>query len=96
MMIYFTLDNNGYLTGWSSTPSNVDNEFSLEVEEGHEVLSNPFVFKYENGQLVKDEQKQQELINEMNKPSEIEQLRQENQMLAMAVMELGKLIMGGV
>lgn len=79
MQIYFTLTPENRLTGWGSTPSGVEGEISLEVADDAEVLINPEVFKYENGELIKDEDYQKELIDEAekerNKPSVDEQLK---------------------
>lgn len=91
MKIYFEVDENGYLDGWSSS-SFSENEISLKVDDNHEVLTNPYIFKYEDGALIKDENKQNELIvqheKEQNNPNEVEAL-------ALAVMELGYIIMNG-
>ena len=92
MKIYFTLDGNGRLTGWQSNPSHVEGEIELEVDEDHEVLQRPMIYKYIDGELVKDEEHLEELKEEyekeQNKPSELD-------MLALAIMELGQLIMNG-
>lgn len=69
MVIYIDLKDE-YVTGWSSTPS--ENSIKINVCENHEVLNNPFIFKYVDGELVKDEEKQQEMIDESNKPNETE------------------------
>jgi hypothetical protein len=75
MVIYFTLDSEGRLEGVSSHPSNVDGEISMNIREDHEVLKNPFIFRYENGELVKDVKFQlQQLkiskLNELNQACE--------------------------
>ena len=92
MKIYFTLDENGRLTGWQSNPSHVEGEIELEVDDDHEVLQRPMIYKYIDGELVKDEEHLEELKEEyekeQNKPSELD-------MLALAIMELGQLIMNG-
>lgn len=94
MVVYINLDVDGYLTGWSSTRSNVD-DIVVSLSRNHEALSNPEIFKYIDGELVKDEGKQRELIKEReeneNKPSELEQLRKENDELAMALMDLAEI-----
>lgn len=64
--IYFAVDENGYLTYSSPNPSPNPAEISLEVEENHEAFKNPFVFKYENGVLVKDEELQKKEIEKAN------------------------------
>lgn len=87
--IYFLLDNEGYLTGISSNSYRDDDEIKLEVEEDHEIFtSDAMVFKYENGELTKDEERQKQLLDEQSKPSD-------EQMNAIALMELTELIMGG-
>ena len=92
MKIYFTLDENGRLTGWQSNPSHVEGEIELEVDDDHEVLQRPMIYKYIDGELIKDEEYLEELKEEyekeQSKPSELD-------MLALAVMELGQLIMNG-
>jgi hypothetical protein len=75
MVIYFTLDSEGRLEGVSSHPSNVDGEISMDIREHHEVLTNPFIFKYENGELVKDvafqlQQLKLSKLNELNQACE--------------------------
>lgn len=99
MIIYFELDDDGYLNGWGSTRSN-ENEIALELDEGHKFFNDySILYKYVDGKIVKDEEKEQQLIDEneeeMDKPSELELLRQENEMLAMAVMELTATLMKG-
>lgn len=90
--IYFTVDENNRLNELSSTSTRKENEFCIEVDDNHEVLlGNYEIFKYENGELIKDEEYQEELIEEeeerQNKPNDEE-------MNAIALMELTELIMG--
>ena len=92
MIVYITLDENGYVNGWSSTRS-TENDIEIELDDNHEFFKTDHqCWKYENGELVFDEEKRQRLIEEYerekNKPSELD-------MLALAVMELGKLVMNG-
>jgi hypothetical protein len=61
--IYFTTDGNNHLTGQGSTPS-TPQDIELDVPDNHEVLLNPFIFKYVNGELVKDTVYQQHLITQ--------------------------------
>jgi len=91
-LIYITLNENGYINGWGSTRSS-DNDIEIELDDNHEFFKTDFAcWKYENGELVFDEEKQKQLTEEYerekNKPSELD-------MLALAVMELGQLIMNG-
>lgn len=70
--IYFDLDDDGFLTGTSSSRGS-ESDFQLTVKEGHEVLVNPFIFKYVDGKLSKSEDRRQELIDDFeeheNKPT---------------------------
>ena len=78
MKIYFTLDENGRLTGWQSNPSHVEGEIELEVDDDHEVLQRPMIYKYIDGELVKDEgyleELKEEYEKEQNKPTEQERI----------------------
>lgn len=89
MKIYFTTKD-GYLNGVSSTSMRRNDEFCAEVQEDHEVLRNPEVFKYEKGKLIKDEQKQQELIAQSQKD---ESRQTDDEINALAIMELSEKIM---
>lgn len=62
--IYFNLKD-GYLDGASSTQPG--HKYSVEIEKDHEVLHNPEVFKFVNGELIKDEERQRQLIEEHEK-----------------------------
>ncbi|RKO63661.1 hypothetical protein Cdeb_02731 [Caldibacillus debilis GB1] len=90
--IYFTLDESGHLDGYSSTPSPNPEEISLEVEENHEVLRNPFIFKYENGELIKDVEYQQQLIREREAIESQPTVEERIQIIQAA---LDELILGG-
>lgn len=82
--IYFLLDNEGYLSGISSNSYRDDDEIKLEVEEDHEIFTNdPMVFKYENGELIKDEEQRQRIIVE-----EQENRATEEDLKALAMLEL--------
>lgn len=79
MIVYITLDENGYVDGWGSTSSHVDNEIEIDLDENHEFFkTDSACWKYENGELVFDEEKQKQLIKEyereQNKPSEQERI----------------------
>lgn len=92
MIVYIALDENGYVNGWGSTRSS-DNDIEIELDDNHEFFKTDYqCWKYVDGELVFDEEKQKQLIEEYerekNKPSELD-------MLALAVMELGQLIMNG-
>lgn len=78
MKIYFTVDENNRLTGWQSNPSHVEGEIELEVDDDHEVLQRSMIYKYIDGELIKDEEFLEELKEEyekeQNKPSEQERI----------------------
>lgn len=99
--IYFVIDEEGYIRGGYSESELIgENVLSIEVNENHEIFSNDAeIFRYVDGQLIKDEDRQCKLIeeheNHINKPSEIELLRRENEMLAFALMELSTIILNG-
>ena len=78
MKIYLTLDKNGYVDGWGSTRSS-DNDIEIELDDNHEFFkTDSACWKYENGELVFDEEKQKQLIEEyereQNKPTDKERL----------------------
>ena len=78
MIIYFTVDENNYVDGWGSTRSNAD-EIELELDDKHEFFTTDSrCWKYENGELMFDEERKQQLVDEyeqeQNKPSEKERL----------------------
>lgn len=86
------LDENGYVDGWGSTRSS-ENDIEIELDNNHEFFkTDSACWKYVDGELVFDEERQQKLIEEyereQNKPSELDTL-------ALAIMELGKLILNG-
>ncbi|MYL44579.1 hypothetical protein GLV94_02885 [Virgibacillus halodenitrificans] len=92
MIIHLFVDQNGRVEGTSSS----DTGYSAEVDENHDVLKNPHVYKYENGNLIKDEAYQQQLIEEeqqqQSKPNK-------EDMNAIAILELAEqlsLMKGGV
>lgn len=92
MKIYLTLDENGYVSMFGSTRS-TEKDIELDLADDHDFFKTDHqCWRYESGELVFDEEKRQRLIEEYerekNKPSELD-------MLALAVMELGQLIMNG-
>lgn len=77
MIINITLKD-GYVDGWGSTRSS-ENDIEIELDDNHEFFNTDFAcWKYENGELVFDEEKQQRLINEHEveriKPTEQERI----------------------
>ena len=78
MIIYITLDEKSYVNGWGSTRSS-DNDIEIELDDNHEFFKTDFAcWKYENNELVFDEEKQKQLIEEYerekNRPSEQERI----------------------
>lgn len=77
MKIYIQLNKDCRLVGWGSTRGK-NSDVELDVPNDHEVLRNPFVFKYANGNLLKDEGYHQQLIdklkNQQNQPSAKEEI----------------------
>ena len=78
MIVYIALDENSYVNGWGSTRSS-DNDIEIELDDTHEFFKTDFsCWKYEDGELIFDEERQQKLIEEyereQNKPSEQERI----------------------
>lgn len=93
MKVYLYI-NDGYVNGWSSTRS-TENDIELELADNHAFFKTDFsCWKYENGELVFDEEKRQRLIEEyereQNKPTDKERL----EALENAMLEL--ILRGGV
>src|SRR5690625_388828 len=87
--IYFSLDDDGYVYGGISegvmTGASI---MSLEVDSDHEIFnSDPSAFKYTDGELIKDEQKQQELIDNSQKE---ESKLSEDDSNSLAILELAE------
>ena len=94
--IYFTLDETRHLDGWSSTPSPNPEEIASEVDEDHEVLRNPFIFRYENGELIKDVEYQQQLIAERKERKRNEMSPEEmKERIRLLQAALDELLLGG-
>src|SRR5699024_6480502 len=94
MVIYINLDDDNYLTGWGSTQSNCNIKIYIPDEE---TLSNPEIFKYEDGELIKDEEKQKEIIKEReeekNAPSKIDELIESDKKNALATIDLSERVL---
>lgn len=71
---------------------NVPNDIEIETDDDHEVLRNPFVYKFVDGVLLKDDAYQQYLIDQQNEISPMEKLQQEQELMRQA---LDELILGG-
>ncbi|GGB41797.1 hypothetical protein GCM10011409_19190 [Lentibacillus populi] len=89
--IYFVVDDNNYISGGLSY-GKMEGAIELEVPDNHEIFKyDANVFKYENGKLIKDEEYQKQLIAE---EEEKQNLPSDEEMNAIALMELTELIMG--
>lgn len=56
MKIYFVLDAKGYIASWGTSSGLGENEIEMDIEETHPFLhDNPFNYKFEDGELIKDE-----------------------------------------
>lgn len=76
------------IEGWGSSPLS-ENSVKIEVDEGHDIFRFHSNFLYVNGEIVEDENYQEpRLIS-------LESLQKENEMLAMAVIELSTIILNG-
>ena len=78
MKVYLYIDENSYVNGWSSTRTR-DKDIEIELDDNHEFFKTDFAcWKYEDGELVFDEEKRQRLIEEyereQNKPTDKERL----------------------
>ena len=78
--------------GWGSTRSD-ETDIEIQVSPDHEVIRNPFIFTYGNGQLKKDEVYQQQLIKEQEEQSKKPTLEQRFDVLQQA---LDDMILGGM
>ncbi|MBM7598461.1 hypothetical protein JOC34_000818 [Virgibacillus halotolerans] len=88
--VYLLTDTDGYVSITSSRSLRNENEQTIEVPKDHEVLRNSEIFKYVDGKLIKDVEKQQQLISEANdKPEKLT----DDEMNAIAIMELSEKIM---
>lgn len=90
MKVYLKLDDAGYVRCWSSNYS--DDDTKIDIDKDHEMLRNPEIFKYEDGELIKDEERQKQLIEEFNAS---ENRLTDDEVNAIALMELTEIIMGG-
>jgi len=78
LIVYIALDENSYVDGWGSTRSS-DDDIEIELDDNHEFFKTDFAcWKYEDDELVFDEEKRDRLIAEReaeeNKPNENERL----------------------
>lgn len=91
MKIYLSV-RDGRVIGFGSSPSS-ESDIEMNVSNDHEVLAYPVIFKYENGQLVKDEEYQQQLIKEKEERINRQITAQKFELLQKA---LDDLILGGM
>ncbi|MDY0396763.1 hypothetical protein RWE15_23805 [Virgibacillus halophilus] len=70
--IYFESDDKGYVDGWGSTRSK-DDEVELEIDMGHDFFeSDSHAWKYVEGNLIFDEERNKELLEENDKKEAVE------------------------
>lgn len=91
MKIYLSV-RDGRVIGFGSTQTS-ESDIEMNVLNDHEVLDNPFIFKVENGQLVKDEAYQQQLIQEKAERMNRQTTQQKLELIQNA---LDDLILGGM
>ncbi len=91
LTIYFNLDEKGYVDGYSTTECASDHK--INVSESHDVLSNPFIYKLVDGELIKDEERQKAIIEEDLKQRNQPTLEELN---ALAILELAEKLERGV
>lgn len=77
MVIYITLDENNYVSGWGTSSNQSNNEISINLCADHDFYkTDTHAWKYTAGELVFDEDKRDRLIDEGkeegNKPSKEE------------------------
>jgi hypothetical protein len=85
--IYINLDDENRLKGgWGSTPS--PNSIEIEVEDDHEVLDNPFIYRYENGELIKDSEWQAQKVKEREELDAAPSMQERFEMMEMLTAEL--------
>ena len=53
MKVFFNVGQDNRINGWASTRGS-DSDIELDLAEDHEAIRNPYVFRYENGELIKD------------------------------------------
>ncbi|MEK5065888.1 hypothetical protein [Cytobacillus sp. FSL R5-0596] len=61
MKIYLAIDSNKRVVGWGDRAPGVE----IEVADNHEIIHNPYIYKYEDGALFKDVAYQQQLVKEL-------------------------------
>jgi hypothetical protein len=64
-IIYVDIDKENRLMGWGSNPS--PTSIKLEVEESHEVIKNPYIYRFENNALIRDDEYQAMKIKQQEK-----------------------------
>ncbi|MCU6603845.1 hypothetical protein OCO53_25730 [Peribacillus frigoritolerans] len=77
MKVFFNVGQDNRILGWGSTKGS-DNDVELDLPEDHEAIKNPYIFRYADGELIKDDEWQQVQIEKQqlrkNTPSKDEQI----------------------
>ncbi|MFL6558911.1 MAG: hypothetical protein ACJ8MO_22685 [Bacillus sp. (in: firmicutes)] len=91
MKIYLSV-RDGRVIGFGSSPSS-ESDIEMNVLNDHQVLENPFIFKVENGELVKDDAYQEQLVQEKEERKNRQTTAQKLELMQNA---LDDLILGGM
>ncbi|WP_249593634.1 hypothetical protein [Peribacillus frigoritolerans] len=93
MKVFINVGTDKRVIGYGSTRGNAS-DVEITVEDNHEFLKNPFIYKLISGNLVKDTEYQQEQLEQKNeienKPTEIQILQEENTNLKLALAEMAE------
>lgn len=90
---YITFDDDGYVNALSGNPGISNEEIKMDLEDDHPIFEDDFrVYRLDDNQLIADEQKRDQIIAEFQ---EQESHPSDEEMNAIALMELTEMIMGG-
>lgn len=89
--VFINVGAEGRVNGFGSTRGSAS-DVEMNIDDNHELLKNPFIYKVVFGTLVKDANYQKQEVEKKeemkNKPTEIEMLQTENTELKMALVEM--------
>lgn len=86
MKKYIQVNEDNRIIGISDNRS-IEQEIEIQVEENEEVLKKPFIYRYENGELIKDTEYQQSLVNRPKPPTAQERIDSLEQALLLLMKE---------